>query len=410
MTQVVDTAEDRASELRNALTDKLRADGMITSSVVEAAFRRVPRHAFVPPETPLEVTYSVDASIVTKRDDSGLPISSISAAYIQVRMIEQAQVAPGMTVLEVGSGGYNAALLAEVVGPGSRVVSVDIDQEVIERARALLAATGYGDRVEVVLADAAHPVRDPGTFDGALITVGAWDIAPVWLDQLAPDGTLVVPLIMNGVTRTIGFRRADGHLASTSVEVAGFVPLQGDGAHPERVFVLPDAQGHEITLRFDVGAPSDPSLLDGVLETERVELWSGVTTPHGVSFADLYLWFACHLPGFCRVVAGTGTDLAAEPKTWFPFGAVCGGSFAYLAVRPALAGGGVEFGTRAYGNGRAGTVMLEQIQVWDRHARDHQPPTFGYWPAGTDRSRLPAGAVVMEKDRGLVTISWPATD
>jgi protein-L-isoaspartate(D-aspartate) O-methyltransferase len=29
-------------------------------------------------------------------------------------------------VLEIGSGGYNAALLAEVVGPGGRVVSVDI--------------------------------------------------------------------------------------------------------------------------------------------------------------------------------------------------------------------------------------------------------------------------------------------
>ncbi len=56
MTQTVDTSadSDRAAEIRNALTDKLRSDGMITSSVVERAFRTVPRHLFVPEGTPLE--------------------------------------------------------------------------------------------------------------------------------------------------------------------------------------------------------------------------------------------------------------------------------------------------------------------------------------------------------------------
>ena len=36
----------------------------------------------------------------------------------------------------------------------------------------------------------------------------------------------MLPLIMNGVTRTIGFRRDGDHLTSTSTEVAGFVPLR----------------------------------------------------------------------------------------------------------------------------------------------------------------------------------------
>ncbi|HEY9505908.1 MAG TPA: hypothetical protein VIQ27_08050 [Gemmatimonadales bacterium] len=41
MTETVDMSGDseRAVEIRNALTDKLRADGMITSEVVERAFR-----------------------------------------------------------------------------------------------------------------------------------------------------------------------------------------------------------------------------------------------------------------------------------------------------------------------------------------------------------------------------------
>ncbi|MGH3995159.1 MAG: methyltransferase, FxLD system, partial [Pseudonocardiaceae bacterium] len=90
MTPTVDTStdSDRAAKIRNALTDKLRADGMITSPVVERAFRTVPRHLFVPEDTPLEVAYRADDSVATKRDQDGVIISSISAPFIQARMIE----------------------------------------------------------------------------------------------------------------------------------------------------------------------------------------------------------------------------------------------------------------------------------------------------------------------------------
>jgi protein-L-isoaspartate(D-aspartate) O-methyltransferase len=198
---------DRAVEIRDALTDRLRADGMITSQVVETAFRTVPRHEFVPAGTPLEVAYNADDSVATKRDEHGVIISSISAPFIQARMIEQSELRRGMSVLEIGSGGYNSALLAEVVGPDGRVVSVDIDPEVTDRASALLDATGYGSRVTVVLADAEHGVPESGPFDRIIVTVGAWDIPPAWLDQLAGDGVIVVPLRMNGITRSIALRR-----------------------------------------------------------------------------------------------------------------------------------------------------------------------------------------------------------
>jgi len=156
MIQTVDTTAgpDPATEIRNALSDKLLSTGMITSPVVERAFRTVPRHRFVPEGTPLEVAYNADDSVAIKRDTDGVIISSISAPFIQARMIEQAGLGPGMRVIEIGSGGCNAALLAEVVGPFGLVVSIDIDPEVTDRARMLLEQTGYGDRVRVVQADA----------------------------------------------------------------------------------------------------------------------------------------------------------------------------------------------------------------------------------------------------------------
>ncbi|NED52258.1 methyltransferase domain-containing protein, partial [Micromonospora aurantiaca] len=95
--------------------------------------------------------------------------SSVSATYIQARMIEMAALAPGMTVLEIGSGGYNAALVAEVVGPAGHVVSVDIDPEITEQARDLLGKAGYGGRVTVVRHDAEHPVSGFEQFDRILV-------------------------------------------------------------------------------------------------------------------------------------------------------------------------------------------------------------------------------------------------
>src|SRR6266542_3142534 len=400
---------DRAAELRAALVDQLRADGKITSPAVEAAFLAVARERFLPADVALEVAYGVDNSVVTKRDQHGVSISSVSAAYIQARMLEQAELGPGMTVLEIGSGGLNAALIAEIVGAEGHVVSVDIDPEVIDHAAALLAETGYGSRVRVLVADAEQGVPGQGPFDAIIVTVGAWDVAPAWLEQLADDGVLVLPLIMNGVTRTLGFRHVGDHLTSTSTEVAGFVPMQGAGQHPERVFLLPDANGRQVKLRFDSGVPEDMSQLDGVLATERTRVWSGVTIKHQTSFADLHLWFAWFLPGFCLLAVDDGTELAAERGSWFPFAVVRGAAFAYLAVRPALDGAALESGARASGHDGelAATAMVEQIQAWDRDGRHYAPPTLRYWPAGSDRSQIPAAAAVMEKTYGAVTISWP---
>lgn len=411
MTQATET--DDIASAQQGLVAELRKMGMIKSAAVEAAFLAVPRHAFVPEETPLTDTYHVDRSIPIKRDEHGVIVSSVSATYIQARMIEQADLSAGMRVLEIGSGGFNAALLAEVVGPDGHVVSVDIDADVTERASRLLDAAGYGGRVRVVLGDAEHGVPDEDPFDAIIVTVGAWDIAPAWLEQLKPGGRLVVPLRMNGISRSIGFRREGDHLESAAVEVAGFVAMQGDGEYQERIFTVPDGHRHAIKLRFDTGAPAQPDLLDGVLATERSESWSTVMFGRSESFANLHLWFACFLPGFCFVSPDEdAAGLLGEPRTWFPFGTVHGDSFAYLAVRPAPQASEIEFGARAFGphGNEAAAAMVTQIQAWHTHHQLGAEPTFAYWPTGSRRSgqAKETNVASMEKTHGTVTISWPA--
>ena len=413
MTQAPSAARsDQADEMRSAMIDRLIADGWVSRPEVGAAFRAVPRHLFVPDGTPLENAYGADQSVVTKTSAAGASMSTVSAPWLQARMIEQAGIAPGMRVLEIGSGGYNAALLAHIVGATGQVVTVDIDPDVTARAVAGLDAAGYGDQVVVVTADAEHSVGEDAVYDAIVVTVGAWDLAPAWLDQLASDGVIVVPLRMNTFTRSLAFRRAGEHWASTSAQLCGFVPMQGLGARAERRLALDDPAGGQVTLLFDETEPDDPGLLTDAMRHGPVRVWSGITIGAQGDFADLHLWLAGFLPGFCRVEAGPGTAMAAEGvcRTWFPFGGVIGDSFCVMELRDSgVPGAEHEFGARGYGPHapEAAEALVAQITAWDAHGRVIPDDAFAYWPAGTTIPSTDAPRCRFRKTHGTATITWP---
>jgi len=401
----VTTGEDRAAELRNRLTDELIAAGHISSAAVEAAFRAVPRHLFAP-GVPIEAAYARDI-VVVKRDEHGALMSTISAPEIQALQLEQAGIRPGMRVLEIGSGGCNAALIAELTGPDGHVTTMDIDPDVADRARACLDAAGY-PQVRVALGDAEDGLADGAPYDRILVTVGAWDIPPSWTRQLAEDGRIVVPLRTKGLTMSLALEREGDHLISRSQQICGFVKMQGAGAHDGHRWPLGD---HKVSLAFDDGNLDDPRKLDGVLTTAPAAAWSGVTARRGELLAGLLLWLMTTLPGFCTLVVDASDGdpgLAVEPGgRWFPFATVDGDSFAYLSFRPA-GEDVVELGAHGYGPHakRTAEAIAEQIRVWDRDHRNGPGPTYTIWPIGTPDEALPAGAVI-DKRHTRVTVSWP---
>ena len=104
-----------ADSLRTALVRHLTSLGTIRDRRIAAAFQAVPRHLFVP-QVPLETAYADDI-IPTRHTPDGRVCSSVSAPWLQAVMLEAARIRPGHHVLEIGSGGYNAALAAELTGP-----------------------------------------------------------------------------------------------------------------------------------------------------------------------------------------------------------------------------------------------------------------------------------------------------
>lgn len=248
---------------------------------------------------PLEQTYA-GGSIVTKRTESGNPISSVTGPGTQAMMLGQLQVGAGQRVLEIGSGGYNAALLRELVGPEGSVTTLDIDPEIAERARACLTAAGYRD-VRVVCADGEFGAPEYGPFDRIIVTVGTWDIPRAWVEQLAAGGRLVVPLRTKGLNRSWALEHADGYLAGREPMTCGFVPIQGAGRNRSRSISL---HGGEASLW--VGDQQvDPAALGEVFSTPPAQAWSGVRIRKGENFGDLGLWLA-RLPGFCLLISEAG--------------------------------------------------------------------------------------------------------
>ncbi|MFF0267329.1 methyltransferase, FxLD system [Kribbella sp. NPDC004536] len=367
-----------AALLRTALVHHLVSTGTISDPRIAAAFESVPRHVFVP-HVPLQLAYADDV-VPMKQDEAGVLTSSVSQPSIVALMLQQAAIRPGDRVLEIGSGGYNAALLRELAGPGGTVTTVDIDADVTKRARALLDEAGYGD-VVVVCADGEFGVPEGAPYDRIVVTVTAWDIAPAWLRQLRPDGRIVVPLRLRGQTRSIAFDRVGEHLESRSTTMCGFVSMQGVGGHYER---------QEAGLTFDEDQEEEPHPEDGVLTLRRERRWSGIQALREEPLLDLYLWLASTLPGYC-VLSGDDWPWVAAIAT--------ADSLAYVSTRPGRDDFHVELGCSGHGPNANVLMdrMLQQLCAWAG-----KQPTFQVHAVGPE---LPPGFHIARR-HSYITVRW----
>jgi protein-L-isoaspartate(D-aspartate) O-methyltransferase len=395
-------------QLRDAMAQRLIELGAARSARVVAAFRSVPRH-LATPEVDTAKCYEAEFAAVTKTDSTGVDISSVSAPRVQAMQIEQADIQPRMNVLEIGSGGVNAAYLAEMVGEQGHVVTVDIDRDVTRRAEDFLKATGYRN-VTVITADGEHGVPGRAPYDRIVVTVQAADIPPAWVHQLKEGGRLVVPLRMRGMTRTVAFVRDGERLASDGFELCGFVPMRGVGENRMRLVSLHEVEGEEIALRLDGHPEPDAEALRAALAMPRVEAWSGVTVAGDESTEHLDLWLATaldNLPLMAAKIAARKRGLVASAS---PIGMptlVDGDSFAYRTARPTDDPERFELGAIGHGpqGNKVADRLMGEIQVWHSdHRKDRAH--IEIHPAGTPDEQLPAGRLI-DRPHTRVTITWP---
>src|SRR3989344_9292625 len=168
---------------RERLIQRLREQG-ISDARVLAAMRDVPRHVFV------------DEALASRAyEDTALPIGhgqTISQPYI-VALMTQALIAGKRLkkVLEVGTGsGYQTAVLASLV---DEVYSVERLEPLMKQARRRLREIGCRN-IHIRLSDGSWGWKGHAPYDGIIVTAAPAELPPGLLEQLAPDGRLVIPV------------------------------------------------------------------------------------------------------------------------------------------------------------------------------------------------------------------------
>jgi protein-L-isoaspartate(D-aspartate) O-methyltransferase len=409
---------------RDRLVDELREGGRLSDPAIEAAFRSVPRHLFLPGLTASEAYQ--DEAFVIKTDADGMPLSSSSQPAIMAIMLEQLGVAPGQRVLEIGTGtGYNAALMAYLVGDRGTVVTVDIDAALVARARENLAAAGYPG-VIALSGDGGYGVPRHAPYDRVIVTAGAWDLAPAWLAQLGPGGRIVLPLSLRGMQLCVALERGDGHWRSRSACRCGFIRMAGSFASPEPFVPLGPQPG--LLVQAD-GGSLDADALQRALAGPVTDVTAGVRVAGLGELGDADFWVTITGADLVRLTISGADQLRPGVLPLLPFGALAGspgadqpdwaGDFGVAALIPARpppppggerrsAGFGVVVRGFGPGGGELARRLAGRVLEWAERGR---PPASGLRVAAYPNEVPVAGRpgqVILERPHTRLALRWPS--
>jgi len=189
----------------------------IKEGIVAEAFRKVPRHKFVPPEFVSEAY-----------GDHPLPIGqaqTISQPYMVALMTELLDLKGGEKVLEIGTGsGYQAAILAEIC---KEVVTVERSGILSEKAEKTLICQGYSN-IRFIRGDGTKGAEEYAPFDAIIVTAGAPYIPEQLKAQLADKGSLVLPMGSLYEQVLVKVRRDKDIFSCDRICGCVFVPLKGE--------------------------------------------------------------------------------------------------------------------------------------------------------------------------------------
>ncbi len=207
---------DKYTLLREGMVQTQISDRGITDRRVLNAFRKVPRHLFVPQNLQNEAY-----------EDNPLPIGygqTISQPYIVAMMTEAVKPASGKKALEIGTGsGYQAAVLAEIV---DSVYTIEIVPELARQSSVLFKKLGYSNIVSKH-GDGYKGWPEHAPFDIIIVTAAPDEIPEPLVDQLAENGRMVIPVggsytFQNLILAT----KKNGKIIEKRLTLVRFVPFK----------------------------------------------------------------------------------------------------------------------------------------------------------------------------------------
>ncbi|MFP4005731.1 MAG: protein-L-isoaspartate(D-aspartate) O-methyltransferase [Candidatus Hadarchaeia archaeon] len=208
-------------EKRKNLVESLENRGYLETEAVKDSFLKIPREEFIPSRVR-------DNAYV----DRPLPIGrgqTISAPSMIAIMLEALELDKGQRVLEIGTGsGYNAALIAEIVGAEGEVYTVERLESVAKVGRENLERTGY-EWVEVIVGDGSKGYPEGAPWDRILVTACSPELPEPLIEQLDIDGVLAAPVGRHHMAQKLTLAKESGGKVEVEKGVGcAFVPLVGE--------------------------------------------------------------------------------------------------------------------------------------------------------------------------------------
>lgn len=206
---------DSLNERRRQMVEhQIRGRGVRDKAVL-SAMTKVERHRFVPA-----------SQAASAYNDSPLPIGegqTISQPFIVAYMTEAAKVTSSEKVLEIGTGsGYQAAILGEIA---KEVYTIEIIPSLAESARATLKHLGYKN-VFVKTGNGYLGWPEHAPFDAIVVTAAPDEVPKALVEQLAVNGTMVIPVGTFYQEMMIITRTSEGVVERRTIPVR-FVPMTG---------------------------------------------------------------------------------------------------------------------------------------------------------------------------------------
>ncbi|WP_323372463.1 ATP-grasp peptide maturase system methyltransferase [Streptomyces katsurahamanus] len=174
--------------------EELSAQGMTWWEPVTAA---------LDPERWLRAVYE-DQTLVTQLDgdepdwkhpaprDGGIPTSSSTLPSLVLRMWEDADLADGQDVLEIGTGtGYSTALFCERYGSDT-LTSLEVDSHRLDQAAGALYGLGYTP--DLAVADGLYGYWPSAPFDRIVAACSVRTVPGTWIAQTRPGGKILTTL------------------------------------------------------------------------------------------------------------------------------------------------------------------------------------------------------------------------
>jgi len=171
---------------KERLINNLISVGVLKTPRIIEAFRKIPRHKFVRKDY-LKHAY----------DDIPLPTfhgQTISQPYTIAVMTEALDPRPEEKILEIGSGsGYQAALLAHCVGSKGKIITIELEPDLVEFSRNNIKKVKLKN-VKIINWDGKKGYKKESPYNKCMITAACKEIPKPVIEQVKIKGRIVAPV------------------------------------------------------------------------------------------------------------------------------------------------------------------------------------------------------------------------